>query len=286
MALRGELLLGWKFPDRPSKPGLNFRFRPKEQTIWTGYAGGGKSTILLQHAAYSMFCLGQSVAIASLEEPREKVVTTMLTQALGYFPDADSKVFDEVYSVIEKRLFIYNQLGTTDIDEALEFFEYSSRKDGVAHCILDSIMRTNIDIDGDKSKVNEMILKIIQSTNRVGAHYHIVAHSTKGDDEDYAEIPGMYSVKGIQELVGNAHNVIAVWRNKPKENSIEGSIAKGQIDEAERKRREKGDTIIKICKNRNGSQYGQIEAWFNPHCSRWRPEYDERCDAPYFGQED
>jgi twinkle protein len=285
---RGDLLLGWHFPDRPFRPGINFRFRGSEQTVWTGYAGSGKTTLLFQHASYSMFMLGQKVAIATLEEPAEKTIATIITQALGYFPESDSREFDEAFSIIENNLFIYNQVGRTDIDEALEFFEYASKRDGADHCILDSLMRTNIDIDGDKAKVNEIILKIIESTNKVGAHYHIVAHAVKGDDEDYASIPSLASIKGVQEIGANAHNVIAVWRNKPKENAIEGILSKNQPSsaaEAERKYRDKGDTIIKICKNRNGKRYGQIPAWFDPHSSRFRPEPDKAIDRPYFSLE-
>ena len=278
---QGDLLLNWQFPDTEFKKAINFRFRPGEQTIWTGYAGGGKSTMVFQHAAHCMFNLGQTVAIASLEEPFEKLITVIITQALGYHPQPDSEAFNKAYDVIQDKLIIFNVMGRADLDEVLEFFEFSQKKDGARHCILDSLMRTSVDIDGDKAKVNEMALKIINSTTRTQAHYHIVAHCVKGDDEKWEFMPTMASVKGIQELTANAHNVIVVWRNKATEASIEGTINKGQPYEAIKKRMDKGDTIVKIVKNRNGKRLGQLTCWFDASSNRFRPDYDISLDKPY-----
>jgi twinkle protein len=287
IAEQGELLLGWHFkPTEFNKNPLNFRFRPSEQTIWGGYAGGGKTTLLLQHLAYCMFVLGEKVAIASLEEPVEKVVITIITQALGYFPDPSSKEYAQAFDVINDRLIIFNELGIASLDEVLEFFEYASKKDGVRHCVLDSLMCTDIDIDGDKAAVNQMCKKVIQSTNRVGAHYHIVAHCVKADDESWDTLPTMSSIKGVQEITARAHNVIIVWRNKVKENSIEGLRAKGSVTEMQRKQIEQPDTVIKVCKNRNGKKLGQIKAWFNMDNSRFRADFDESFDRAYVETED
>jgi twinkle protein len=279
---QGELLLGWEFKaTEMNKNPLNFRFRPAEQTIWGGYAGGGKTTLLLQHLTYCMFVLGEKVAIASLEEPAAKVVITIITQALGFFPEVGSVAYNKAFDVINDWLIIYNDLGITSLDEVLEFFEYAAKKDGVKHCVLDSLMCTDIDIDGDKAAVNQMCKKVIQSTNRVGAHYHIVAHCVKADDESWDTLPTMSSIKGVQEITARAHNVIIVWRNKVKENSIEGLRAKNQLSEIQRKEIEQPDTVIKVCKNRNGKKLGQIRTWFNMANSRYRPEPDARFDRAY-----
>jgi twinkle protein len=177
-------------------------------------------------------------------------------------------------------------LGIEKLSNVLEFFEYASKKDGAKHCILDSIMCTDVDVDSDKATVNNMMKTIIESLARSGSHYHIVAHCTKGNDEDYKEIPRVNTVKGIQEITARAHNVIFVWRNKPKEASIEGSLHKNQPEEARRKEREIPDTIIKVAKNRNGKVLGQIKAWFSFYSDRFRPEYEGTSDRPYYVCED
>lgn len=290
---QGDLLFGWDFPPTELDPEpINFRFRPHELTLWTGYPGGGKSTALSMHAAYNMFVLGQKVALASLEERIEIVITTMLTQAMGIFPETNSKLFSDAYDIISDKLILFNELGTAPVEEILEFFEYTVKKDGVKHCIMDSLMCTDVDIDGEKEKVNDMVRKIIKSLNSSGAHYNIVAHPVKGDDEDWSAIPKMKDVKGIQEIAAKAHNVLVVWRNKVKTGSIDAIRNQYSTDidikkaDMKRKQYQQPDTIIKIAKNRYGKQTGQIRAWFDIHTSRFRPEPERSCDRPYFGIED
>lgn len=288
MMNQGDLLFGWLFePTELDPEPINFRFRPHELTLWTGYPGGGKSTALSLHAAYCMFILGEKVALASLEERVEIVITTMLTQAIGLFPETDSALFNRAYEIISERLIIFNELGTAPIDEILEFFEYAVKKDGVKHCILDSLMCTDVDIDGDKEKVNDMVRKVIASLNSTGAHYNIVAHPVKGDDEDWATIPKMKDIKGIQEIAGKAHNVLIVWRNKVKVGSID-SIRNQYATDIDRKKADirakqiqQPDAIIKVAKNRYGKKVGQIKVWFDIHSSRFRPGPEKSCDGAY-----
>jgi twinkle protein len=283
----GQLLLGWEFaPTETKRHPLNFRFRSGEQTIWSGYTGSGKSSVLFQHIAYAIFVQGETVALAALEEQFEKVITTIIKIALGKFPKIGSREYEAAYEILADKLIIHNVLGIEKLSNVLEFFEYASKKDGARHCILDSIMCTDVDVDSDKATVNNMMKTIIESLARSGSHYHIVAHCTKGNDEDYKEIPRVNTVKGIQEITARAHNVIFVWRNKPKEASIEGSIHKSQPEEARRKEREMPDTIIKVAKNRNGKVLGQIKAWFSFYSDRFRPEYEGTSDRPYFVCED
>lgn len=290
---RGDLLLGWHFEKSKLVPRpINFRFRPQEMTIWSGYAGGGKTALLLQHAAYCMCVLGEKVAIASLEEPSENVITILLSIILNEYPDPSTKKFERAYKIINDKLILFNELGMSPLKEILDFFEFSVRKDGVKHCILDSIMCTDIDIDGDKAEVNAMVKTIIQSLNATRAHYNIVAHCVKGDDEDWSTMPKQKDIKGIQEITARAHNVMIVWRNKVKESSLEAIANQRNKDddfkatEAERKRIEQPDTIIKITKNRNGKKIGQIKAWYNLDTGRFRPTPYESDDGPYLADQD
>lgn len=281
----GDLFMGWDVCPGAIDDGSRFRFRPREMTIHSGYTGHGKTTALFQHCAHSIFTLDQSVAIATLEESYEKTITTIIQQTIGMFPDHASetsmKLFDWCYSILEKKLFIFNEIGKAKLEEVLDFFDYYTRRKGVNHRVLDSIMMTDVDIDGDKVRVNDMIQKILDSNNKSKSHCHIVAHCVKGDDDTYDGIPSIKSVKGIQELTAKAHNVIFTWRNKAKEKGIAGSVSKGQAEEAERKAKEKGDTIFIIAKDRNGKTYGQVNAWFDKPSNRFRPTW-ERERIPHY----
>jgi hypothetical protein len=210
----------------------------------------------------------------------------IISQALGYYPQPNTSAFNRAYEVIQDKLIIFNQLGRADLEEVLEFFEYATKRDGATYCILDSLMKTNIDIDGEKSRVNDMITKIIDSTVKTNAHYIIIAHCTKGNDEKWEEMPSIDKVKGIQEITANAHNVIMVWQNKPKMGTIDNLISNHRYSEVEEIRAKRGDTVLKVTKNRNGQQLGQIHAWFDIDSYRFRPAYDRSLDTPYINEED
>lgn len=271
----GSALFGWT-----GKSGPRLMIRGGECTIWTGYAGSGKSTALLQHAAHAICIEGKKIALASLEVPSITSLIRMLTQACGFFLTTRES-FDDVYARIADNIFLYDCLGSAPLASLLEFFEYSISRHGVNEVILDSLMRTDIDIDGERSRVAQMFQSIIDSCGRTGAHYHIVAHATKGSDIKFEEIPSMNSVKGIQEVVANVHNVIVCWQNKIKHGTIEGLIRKGATDQAFERDREWGDSRFVICKNRTGQVLGKIEAWFNSKNYRFREQFDQDSDIPY-----
>ena len=54
--------------------------------------------------------------------------------------------------------------------------------------------------------------------DKYDVHVFLVAHSRKKDSE--GERAGKMDVKGISEITDNAHNVISIWRNKDKEETI------------------------------------------------------------------
>lgn len=271
----GDALMGWT-----GKSGPIFRIRPGESTIWTGYAGGGKSTALLQHIAYSVLVKNKKMALASLEMPSTMSLIKLITQACGFFIE-NKATFNAIYDRIADNIFIYDCIGNAKMADLINFFEYSIARHGVTEVILDSLMKTDIDIDGDKSSVAHLFDTLIDSCKKMQAHHHIVAHPTKGDDTDFTKIPSMNSVKGIQELTANVDNVLVVWRNKIKQGTIEGMMRKGSHEAAMKRDREWGDSRIIIAKNRIGQDLGKIEAWFNTSNYRFREEFEQDTDQPY-----
>lgn len=280
----GDLLLGWSDSRQETDvvKKVEFRIRPREWSIWSGYPGSGKTTLLFQHCAYSMFMLEQSVAIAALEEDYEQTIATLINQAIGLWPgEKEKEIRDYAYHILKQRLNIFSLVGRAELKEVTDFFSYCVKRHGASHCVLDSIMRTDIDVDGDKERVNKMIQGLAEESSKTDAHFHIVAHAAKGDDEKWEEMPSMSKVKGIQEITANAFNVLFAWRNKPTENQIAGLVAKGQFEEASRIRRDKPETIIKIVKNRRGKMLGQIPMWFDPVSNRFRNHYEKEKHPSY-----
>lgn len=267
---KGDFFCGWTNMRVP------LRIRPGETTVYTGYAGHGKSTALLQHIAHQMFVLGKSVGLASLEIEPEESIVRIITQALGIFPE-DEDMFMKVGQIISDRLQIYNSNGKASMDELTDFFEFCFRRHNCEEIVLDSLMRTNMDIQGtDKALTFEEYMKLITMTKRAGVHSHVVAHPLKGKDDQFDGIPTLYDVKGIGEIPDNADNVVCFWRNKVKQGKLEGLERSGQMEEFHRKNAEWDDSRFIILKNRFGQVTGTTGLWFDPSCYRWRTTFEKR----------
>lgn len=266
----GDFFCGWKDMRVP------FRVRPGEVSIYTGYAGHGKTTMVLQHIAHQIFVLGKSIALASLEIDSEDSIIRIITQGLGFFPDTEDK-FMHAGRILSERLHIYNVKGKAKIDELNEFFDYCVHRHNCSEIVLDSLMRTDMDIQGtDRAETYNKYFSLVANCLATGAHAHILAHPIKGKDDAFEGIPSMNDVKGIGEIVDNAFNVITIWRNKIKQGKLEGLIRSGQHEEWERKNEEWDDARFIIQKNRYGQVCGATGLWFDPKSYRWRTQFQKR----------
>ena len=66
-----------------------------------------------------------------------------------------------------------------------------------------------------QKKTMDMLTEFV---DKYDVHVFLVAHSRKKDGE--GERAGKMDVKGISEITDNAHNVLSIWRNKNKEETI------------------------------------------------------------------
>lgn len=277
--LQGVPWCGWDSDDETIK----FRQRPKEITLVSGWPGGGKSTGLYQHAAYLLGDLGKKVAIASLEEDPEVIIQLIMTQVLAKNMDgdnADYETFCDIYDgMISGRLFVYNHRGLAPAKEVFDFMEYAANRHGCDTVIIDSLLRTDLDIE-DNQKANEFMDRAISCVNSTGTHLYIVAHSNKGgsaDEGDFKNIPKMNSVKGSSSISGIAFNILVFWKNINKHNILSNPASNQELkDKAEKW----PDGMLCVRKQKVGGQVGEYPIFHRLDTGRFR-RIQSQNDQPY-----
>ncbi len=77
---------------------------------------------------------------------------------------------------------------------------------------MDSVAKTDLDIEENKD-ANKFMALLTNSMNETGAHYHVVAHSRKGDAKNRWSIPGLNEIKGSNQFGIETFNCLSFWRD-------------------------------------------------------------------------
>lgn len=216
---------GWPTPFK-----MDFRFRPGETTVWTGYNKHGK-TICQTFTMVHLAKLGQPVCIASLEISAAKTLQNVMRMAIGRSKPVkvemgvelpDEALFAKALTWMENRFFIYDKVGSVEIDDVLKCFRYAARRYGVTQFVLDSLMKLSVN-EEDAEQIKELMNKVTAFAREYGVHVHFVAHSKKSSEKRPEERfpPRKHDVKGSVAITNIPDNVIVIWRNKGKERGIE-----------------------------------------------------------------
>ena len=247
--------LGW------DKLADNILFRPTGLTMWTGYNGHGK-TLFLGQVMLQMIEQGARVCVASMELDPSELMERCYVQATGMCAPAIPYI-KKITEWLMGKLYIFDLVGTGDINHLLEVFTYARIRYGVDVFIIDSLTTLNIAED-DYNGQKELTGKLRDFKVKHQCHIHLVAHPRKPRDESV--IPGKYDIRGAGAISDLADNCLSVWRNKVKED-LKRREAKGAIlspDDYEKL--QKADTYLRCDKNRHGrGQYkeGLFSFWFD-----------------------
>lgn len=277
----GIPFMGWEGDES-----INFKLRERECTIYTGFPSHGKSNLLYQLTAYLIGEHKQKIAIASLEEPADKVLNVilfhLLAEALTDDTEETREKFEMAMKVIGNNLFIYHHVGIAPLKDIIAFSEFCVNRHGCQHFILDSVARTDLNIENNED-ANAFMEAVIVSMNRTGAHYHMVAHSRKGQSGDFTSIPGKDEVKGSAQFGNLTFNVLTCWKNQKKYDIL--ASGKSDMEDASNIRENWGDGKIRISKQKVGGMEGEYKIYYNPSNYRFRRSY-HATDYPYFGSRD
>lgn len=245
--------------------GGKYRARPGEVTVWTGISSHGKS-VLLSQLMLEAILHDYKVAIASMEMRGEQTLHRMICQAeIRDHPPLEH--IEAILNWMSGRLWIYDLIGNVQTSVLLALMEYSFARHGVEQFVIDSLMKTSIisdDYDGQRVFLNQLCT-FAHETN---THIHLVAHARKGSNENNA--PGKLDVKGSSDIINEPDNVMCVWRNRGKEQAVNGGVTDANSS------RTKPDTIIYCDKQRETGVEFSTELLFFRGIFRYRNVDEER----------
>lgn len=218
MANEKKLYMPW------SKANESFYYRQGEMSVYAGQNGHGKSLITAQIAMHLMQ-QGERVCMASFEMKPVQTIRLMSRMFIGTNPFTEEfqndagyreldKLFEDFGAWSDNKLWIYDQLGTTNPDTVIGMSRYCAKELGIKHIFIDSLMKVvgdEDDMNGQKRFVGELfaLAKDLQ------VHIHLIHHLRKPKDEN--QLPDKHDSKGSGSITDQPDNIFMVWRNKAKE---------------------------------------------------------------------
>ena len=254
--------------DEPRDPALRldrdfdwFDFRPGELTVWTGYNGHGKS-LMLSQVLLGLMSQGQRVMVFSGEMTPERQLKRVVKQCAGLDRPTPAYI-DAIGRFIHDKMWMFNVVGSATIDRLLSVFMYASRRYGISHFVIDSLMMTDVPEDGAGSMTaqKEAVRKMCAFARMNGLHIHLVAHPRKGADETKG--PGKMDVAGSSKITDGADNVFTVWSAR-KDDGMEQDDSKP-------------DAKLELQKQRNGEvQHYTQWLYFVKEAQQFTSDYRKR----------
>lgn len=188
--------------------GSKFRLYPGGVTIWSGYPGAGKTTLIRQTVCHLMRD-GHGVFFASLEEDPKDVLVRLVQSAAGtMMPTREhGEAFGRLYG---GKVKVWGVIGIAKHRKIVGAIQQLAAQ-GMTHAFIDSLMC--LDIDNNDWELQRQFANLLAATARAHKiHIHLVAHPRK-PVQGNQEID-LSDVAGAREIGGVADNVIFVRRGE------------------------------------------------------------------------
>lgn len=202
--------------------GDQLRFFPDGFTIWSGFPGMGKTTLLRQFACH-LLRANKKVFIASLEENPMDVFYRLASVALGTEDPTEDGLQWCVDCWHDKlRLWSYRR-GIAEHARILAVIRVLA-KQGVTHAVIDSMAR--LDVHSQDWEAQRLFGNALEATAAMAhVHIHLVAHPRKLVSAD--QEPDINDVAGSADIGRLADNVLFI-RKKP-EKDVMGEFSPMQV---------------------------------------------------------
>jgi len=229
-------------------------WRDSELTIWSGRNSSGKSTLLNQ-IFLRLAETNTKGCIASFEMPVVRYLGWMVRQYTGKaYPEAWQ--VKEFTSWLSGRIYILNSLDSLTPAVILDNFEYASRRYGVKHFLIDSLMKVRF-LGKEELKEHKFFINQLTSfAHKFKCHVHLVAHPRKGGRD--SDRPGKVDIMGTGDITNLADNVLIMHR--PDEEEKEAGNANQAIVP---------DAILYVKKNRVKGTEGSLKLHFDAQTKKF-----------------
>lgn len=183
------------------------RFYPGGVTIWSGFPGAGKTSLIRQFICHTLH-RGSSVFLASLEEDPSDVLVRLAGTAAG-LPEPEAHHLQAFIDGYRERFRLWGVIGLASHTELLGTVSLLA-KSGIRHAVIDSLMC--LDVANDDFEGQRKFANLLAATARAArVHVHLVAHPRKAIKAD--QEPDINDVAGAREIGGVADNVLFVRRS-------------------------------------------------------------------------
>lgn len=192
--------------------GKFMRFYPGGFSIWSGFPGAGKTTLIRQTIC-QLLAADRSVFLASLEEDYRGVLMRLAATAAGV-PEASSRHLEAFLHRSTGLLHLWEEEGNASVRRIMERIELLAAGDGVNHAFIDSLMC--LDVANDDYDAQRIVANGLARLGRkMRCHVHLVAHPRKLVSAD--QEPDLNDVAGAREIGGLADNVLFVRRSRKRD---------------------------------------------------------------------
>lgn len=188
-------------------------------SVFTGYSGGGKSTIVSQ-ILLNAIDMGYKAVLFSGEMDDTSVMDAIVSQAAGRDNlhkgdselgswECDPDVEDRITDWLEGRLGIYNNEYSFNVDEILSICIEDCKKRGAQILVLDNLMMLSIDGVRDPiEKQKAIVQKLKNVATSTGLSVWLVAHSRKTG----GRLLTLDEILGTSEITNLCDDVFAVYK--------------------------------------------------------------------------
>ena len=265
-------------------------FKRKHVTVWSGYRGCAKTT-MLNMLILNAANMGYKSALWTGELDGDEEKTWLYLQASGktynkttrngfyYTPDHISEKID-VW--IDKYFWIFNSEYKNNFKQIIDKIRELKEKEDLDMVILDNLMTLDIDdLEGDKNdRQKNLMYMLTQLAKELNIHVHIVAHPNKS-----GTFLRPNNISGTGHIPDLAQNVFILHRvNRDFSQNAKDFLSTATLNEIEASR---CTNCIEICKCRDkGSAVDRfIHLYFELESNRLKNNISENiiynwCDEP------
>lgn len=263
-------------------------FKRKHVTVWSGYRGCGKSSLLnmliLNGANY-----GYKSALWTGELDATEEKSWLYMQAAGKQCNKETKngfyytpesVCDKIDPWIDKYFWIFNNEYGNNFGQILDKARELKRKENIDFIILDNLMTLDIDdMDGDKNdRQKKLMYALTCLAKELNIHIHIVAHPNKS-----GTFLRPNNISGSGHIPDLAQNVFILHRiNRDFAVNAKDFLTSTTIHEIQDSRCTNTIEICK-CRDRGSAVDTFIKLYFEPESRRFK---DSIAESVIYGWQD
>jgi twinkle protein len=231
------------FPDAPDLPmtdllipGLEGRFGlvPATFSVWTGYAGHGKSSLMMKAVA-NLLASGVNVTIGSFETLPKPILERKLLAAMCEMADHDPTIWRnyQAREILERRLTVIantpDEDHELDLETLIELMEVAAAQHEAKLIVLDPYNEIEHKRGRDESETEyagRFIRTVKRFCHRTGVPVWLVGHPRKPHTDGAPRPPSLYDLSGSANFANKADYGIVIHRPDMMGTEIDVAVTK------------------------------------------------------------